>query len=469
MPDFELPSELRTNAWTGTESPVSPVDPASATWGLRDRFVGGGRLGAMRAPTPVDLKCWRHPDVGWGLLLLDPDNDAIDAKARATAEDAPEPLRRLVAARNAPVLRWSKTLKNGYLRRYGPDGSKVDLSITGGKRGVGPNALPRYLLIYGDPDTIPWRTQYALNGNFFVGRLPALGDEALGRYVDCLIDGWPDPAPSIAAPLLWTVDHRGGDITSLMRAVVGKALWDRFGTDTELTGKRWLDRADATTDQLITALHEQRPALVTTTSHGIAGPAEDLAGMGAQLGQLVDARYRSLAATDLLAGWNPGGAIWYAHACCSAGSEAPSRYAGLFATDDANAVMLRGVAALGPRVAPLPRALLSAPTPLKAWVGHVEPTFNWTLYNPGNNENLAGAISAALYAELYQTGAPIGWALREVFLESKAFYASYVEAIAAVNDGDNSYAPVAQYRQLVAMDREAMVLLGDPTVDLGLT
>lgn len=466
MPEtFGYPDQVRINAWTGAESPVGQFDSDQKYWGLKKQFTGdAGRLGELRADEPVDDRDWQNPSVGWGLIL--PDTDDHDSKAKAAGEDAPPPLRALLRHRQAPVLRWRPDLQDGYLRRYYDDGTPADLSVSGSKRGTGRNCVPRYLLIYGDPATIPWRAQFLLNVSSFVGRLPALEEGALGRYVDALIQGWPGPAPSVSAPLIWTVDHGGGDITSLMRAVVGEALWKRFQTDSALTGKVWLDRTAATRANLIGALRDRQPALVATTSHGLTGPLDDLAAMGARLGEPVDASHTALSATEVLAGWDPAGAIWYAHACCSAGSESPSRYAPLFSQTDGNGRLLRGVAALGATVAPLPKALLSAPHPLKAWIGHVEPTFNWTLYDPRNGQNLATAVVKALYDEMYRVNAPVGWAMRAIFSEAAQFFTLWQAAIGAVNAGDMAYVPVAQYRQLVAMDRQSLVLLGDPTVGL---
>jgi AcrR family transcriptional regulator len=58
--------------------------------------------------------------------------------------------------------------------------------------------------------------------------------------------------------------------------------------------------------------------------------------------------------------------------------------------------VLNGIAALGNRVAPLPTALLGAKKPARAFVGHVEPTFDWTLQNPDTNQILTDSIQKAL-------------------------------------------------------------------------
>ena len=73
--------------------------------------------------------------------------------------------------------------------------------------------------------------------------------------------------------------------------------------------------------------------------------------------------------------------------------------------------MLLAVAGLGAQVAPLPRALLGAKRPLRAFVGHVEPTFDWTIRNPESKQALTDTIIQALYNHLYQEERePLGFA-----------------------------------------------------------
>jgi hypothetical protein len=76
----------------------------------------------------------------------------------------------------------------------------------------------------------------------------------------------------------------------------------------------------------------------------------------------------------------------------------------------------------GATVAPLPTALLGAPRPLRAFVGHVEPTFDWTLRDPNNKQVVTHVLRAALYKNLYQQDwcTPIGYALKDVFKEAGA-------------------------------------------------
>jgi hypothetical protein len=462
--EIARPQELRINAWTGADSPQQPLPPRTP-WAQMEKLAG--RTQWLGPPTAVDERDWAHPEVGWGLIL--PDNDNLSKAERAAADDVQEPamVRLLQKRKDAPVLRWRKELQQGYLRRYYADGTMHDLSAQAPYPGIGKGRIPRYLLIYASPDRIPWAVQYALNMSTFVGRLDLKGPQ-LDRYVDALISDWAGQASDPRAPLVWSVDHGQTDITSLMaRAVAGK-LWDRFEGNPDLAKRRWLKDALATREELGAALAQHSPALVVTTSHGMTGPLNDKETLKSQLGAPVDAQHAVLG-TQQLDGWQPSGAIGYAHACCSAGSDDESRYKGLLPENGAIGSMLNQIAAAaGATIAPLPRTLLGAEKPLRAFVGHVEPTFDWTLRDPANKQVLTHVLCAALYDKLYEDYKrnPIGWALQKVYKEAGQFYGAWQSAVRDIDKNVAGMRDFALYRQLVAMDRQTLVILGDPTVAL---
>jgi hypothetical protein len=461
--EIERPQDLRVNAWTGETSPQEPL-PSRTAWAQMEKLAGRTRW--LGPPLPVDERDWTNPDVGWGLVL--PDNDGLSVAERAEAVDAPDAIRRLLQKRpNAPVLRWRKELQQRFLRRYYADGTVQDLSANAPNPGIGKGRIPRYLLIYASPAEIPWAVQYALNMSTFVGRLDLTGPE-LERYIDALIVDWAGHVCDPRAPLVWSVDHGQYDITWLVaRAVAGK-LWDKFESNSDLAGRRWLKDASATREELAAALAERSPALVVTTSHGMTGPLGDTDALKSQLGAPVDAQHAVLGLPQLDV-WQPSGAIWYAHACCSAGSDHVSRYKGLMPENGAIGSLLNQVAAAaGATIAPLPRALLGAEKPLRAFIGHVEPTFDWTLRDPANKQVLTHVLCAALYDKFYEgyRRNPIGWALQKVYQEAGAFYGAWQEAIRGIDSNLPGMRDFALYRQLVAMDRQTLVILGDPTVAL---
>jgi hypothetical protein len=466
MTSIERPISLQVNAWDGQQTIVGDL-VAKTPFGQRAQ---GYKPATWLAPlAEVDMREWKHPDVGWGLVL--PDNDDLTDKDRAGATDAPEAIQRLLASRpGSPVLRWRKELQQGYLRRYYPDGkSPQDLSTLSLKPGIKEGHVPRYLLIYASPQQIPWAVQYALNLSTFVGRLDLTGD-GLEHYINALISDWATQPCDPTAPLIWQVNQGAQDITALMCRVVAGKVWEGIAGDPDLGNRLQLKDESATGADLYAALAERQPALVVTTSHGMTGPLNDQTVLATQLGLPVD-RAGSPISLEGLMPWKANGAIWYAHACCSAGADGQSRYRELFPADNSIGLMLNAVAAsAGSTIAPLPRALLGAPEPLRAFVGHVEPTFDWTLKDPLTGQPQTYAVCDALYPALYRQSprTPIGYALHGVYEEAGHFYGAWQQAVEDINKNVAGMRDWALYRQLVAMDRQTLVIIGDPTVALPL-
>lgn len=452
---IERPSDLRINAWEGAESPLfdfpaHPGEPVAVTRVLAPRFL----------PKPWD---WRSPDVGWGLVLRD-DPD-LPIKDKAVGADAPEPIRRLLAARApAPILRYQPNKPTGQLVRYYEDGHTEILQTAAPDRGIREGQIPQYLLIYGNPSEIPWAVQYSLNFSAFVGRIDLTVDQGLDHYVDALVSDWAGRSVGDARmPLVWSADWGLPDITFLLGQLIGRKLAERFANDTDLGGRMWLTGSEASCAGLCERLVAQRPGFICTTSHGMTGPLRDEAATIANLGSPVDSAKHVLA-LEQLGEWSPGGGIWYSHACCSAGSDRMSRYNDLIAPDQRGGALLRRIAAVAEaRVAPLPRLLLGRPNPLGAFVGHVEPTFDWTLRDPITKQETTHAILRCLYDRLFtdEHPAPIGWALADIFDEAKNFF-----GLAQAPGETDDRKALDVYRKLAGIDRQNIVIIGDPTVTI---
>lgn len=461
-PDDEaLPTELAIDAWTGSEGAHGAVDPRGDRWGARRESLPPSQA-ALPFGAPADEKDWRHKDVGYAVLLRDPDDDSMTPADRARADDAEQPIRDLVAARpGTVVLRWRPELGTTHLRRYFDDGTAQDPQIGLTTFGVAKNRLPRYVLIVGGPEAIPWSVQYALGTRHAVGRLPLTGD-ALANYVHALLTDWQDHPVDVQAPVLWSVDHGGGDITTLMRkTITGPLATAMQGT---LARMRHLTGADATTAELATALGERHPALVVTSSHGRTGPLEQPAVMAAQLGLPVDVGLLTVPLETLDAAM-PAGAVWYAQACCSAGSDGVSHYTGLLSPGTSVFATLTAVAGLGAGVAPAPLRLLGRPNPVRAVLGHVEPTFDWTLRSVQTGQSLGGDIVKALTSNAFH-GAPLGLAFEDYRAGVGQLHTDWADLQQVLAAGDTSVRERLTWLRLTALDRQALVLLGDPTVTL---
>jgi hypothetical protein len=460
--------QVRANAWTGSASLVGPgIDPESP-WALSARaFLPRPSQKLMLPAAPPDDRDWAHPKVGWGVVM--PDDDRLSDADKASGEDAPAPIKRLLTVRiGAPILRYRAGSMNGYLRRYFSDGrAPSDLDVSSSRNGIGEGEIPKYLLLYGGPKQIPWRTQYALNMSRCVGRLHLEGD-ALERYVDHLVGIWPGVECDPLAPVVWSVNFGEADITCLMQQVIADRFWKSIAADADFAKAIRLADGAATGSALANAM-ATHPGLVVTTSHGMTGPEQKPGSEPDQIGLPVDADRTLLSPAVLPEAAIPGGAIWYAHACCSAGADAKSQCADLFPSGDTVGDTLRSVSAnAGDCVAPLPGRLLGADKPLRAFIGHVEPTFDWMLRDPNTKQAVGDVLANALYWRLYQKGTPIGLALSEVYSQSGSFLTLWRQAIGAVNEDVPGSAELARYWQVAALDRQSMVILGDPTVTLPL-
>jgi hypothetical protein len=457
------PQALQINAYAGHGSggASGAIGPEAEQWPLRTPPPRA--LPHLKPAKPADLRDWQNEDVGWGVVAVEPAN--VSTEVLKSGSDLPEPIQQLRKDRgNAPLFRFrpASSKRYGMLRNYV---SGADLAIGQSAIGIGREAIPRYLLIYGGPDEVPWELQYVLNASYAVGRLSLTG-EALENYVVALRAGWKESAANTRAAVIWAVNLGAGDISALMRDLVAQKLYDTYSSDQDLkTGVQFLDgEGQASAGKLVAALASAHPGLVVSTSHGQTYPLDNLETMGASLGLLVDQDYRSLRIDDLLCKWTPDGAIWYAHACCSAGSAALTQFNGLTQPGSQVDRVLTGVSRLGNRIAPLPAALLGCKKPLRAFIGHVEPTFDWTLQNPDNRQALTDSIQKALYTELYQPS-PVGHALRRWYDRLASLFASYQADQDTFSRGGNTRESMLK-EALVARDVRSMIILGDPTVAL---
>lgn len=453
---------LTINAWAGF-SVQSTLNENFNVWVANEFPVPLLSLAPDKPPKPQD---WNDENVGWGLVL--PDIEGATAAVRATADDAPEPMQRLLAHRHGVVLRWrpSPSLNINKLTRCYADGSEQDVDIAASARGTARGSLPSYLLLCGSPVVLPWELQYRLNAVAYTGRLD-LDEVGLENYVSAVESGWENNPAEGNNALIWAVDHHGGDITSLMRTVVAGKVHGEYHSDDEMDTV-FIDgsQEEATHQRLLESLTENQPGMVLTTSHGMTGPLDNIDLMRQQMGLPVDSSHQALDMDVLLNNWHPNGAIWYSHACCSAGCDSRTAFAGLVDENGDIAKILNGVAQCGALTAPLPKRLLSAVKPLRAFIGQVEPTFNWTLKDTQTGQWLTNPLAKALYERLFQPW-PIGYAFESFHrmgpvleqLRNRAMSDSLENSDPATREASLK---LALRLKLIAQDMQSTVILGDP-------
>lgn len=456
----ELPEQVLINAWRGAAA-SSELIPEANRWGSREEGLPHSQA-PLKLSKVADPRDWSHEDVGYGVLL--PDSD-LPAAAKATGADAPEPVHELLAARPGTVLlRWSPRMGERFVTRYFLDGTSKSPTIGLTQFGVAAAALPRYVLIIGGPDVIPWSVQYAFETRHAVGRLP-LDEEGLGNYIDAMLSRWATADLDAGAPLMWTVSVPG-DITAEMRAVIANPLEKKFADEPKLPRFAHLTGTGATGKELIDALAKVRPSLVVTSSHGLTegeGPT-----LRDSLGLPVDIVHEAVALAALDQAM-PAGAIWYAQACCSAGGDAVSNYEQLLAPGTLAFTSVTQVAKLGATVAPAPIQLLGRPNPVRAVLGHVEPTFDWTLRVAETGQGLGGHLVSALSDNLIGDRQPVGYAFTDYRAGVGTLHTQWMSTRERLRRAKtpaqrDEFRNTLTRLRLTAIDRQSLVLLGDPTV-----
>jgi hypothetical protein len=386
--------------------------------------------------------------------------------ASESLDPLPEPLARLVKARGANVFRYRPHWEHSHFELIDSKRGEY-VPISGAAFGTGPKCLPFYLMIYGDPESVPWSLQFILGANRCVGRLSIAG-EALENYVTALLADFPGSPSDPYSVLVWAVDHGQDDITRVLRNQIADKLRVAVKSDAEMKCT-FLDGmsapSDATGHRLIAALTKEKPGLIVTTSHGTTGPSANGSDMREMLGLPVDELHKPLDPIALVADWQPSGAIWFCHACCSAGSDAPSNFSSLFDESTEMHRLLTSIAALGPSVAPWPERLLGAKAPLRAFIGHVEPTFDFTLQNPLTGESMTSALVSALYPGLFRRKPrmPLGFAFRGWFNNRSPMFTSW-DFEQSRYDGKPEVVGKLLLYQLAMRDIQGTVILGDPAV-----
>ena len=128
---------------------------------------------------------------------------------------------------------------------------------------------------------------------------------------------------------------------------------------------------------------------------------------------------------------------------------------------------LAAIAGAGACTAPLPRALLGGSNPLAAFIGHVEPTFDWTLRDPLTGQATSQHVVDALDGTLHLAKRPtIGRAMSAYFGAVAGLLQDNADALDAIEAQEPDALARARRSRLMATDRLAMVILGDPTVRL---
>lgn len=406
-------------------------------------------------------------EAGWGVIF------SSDATPELIA--ALEPLLTLRKAQAGERYRQF-TGAEGYRKGDVPDRAHSWLGREPRKKAPGPadpRKLPFYLLLVGDPESVPFRFQYELDVNYAVGRLHFDTLEEYAHYANSVVQQEKAQEAAPATPqraLFFGVRNQGDRATQLSadRLVAPLALALEKSADKSWQFETRLAQQANRSDLAAALLGDQRPSLLFTASHGMGFPIGDprqLADQGALLcqdwpgpmlhrGPVPKDFYFS--AGDLPSDANLSGLIAFHFACYGAGTPKLDDYAHQSGVRDAIAPHAF-LSALIRRELSLPKGGALAA------VGHVERAWSYSFAWPGAGDDLtvfegaleqvmAGGRLGAAMGSFSQKYADVAVSLNGV-LEDERFGAARNDAMVAglwtANNDSRSY-----------------VIVGDPAVRL---
>ncbi len=424
-----------------------------------DQASSGGHYGVVEGIDSADLA-----QTGWGVIFPAESDPAVRAALKPLLE-----LRR----------EQSSAKREGLYREYsGPDGYRPGESKPAflARHGVGPGPvdpvkMPYYLLLVGDPESIPYRFQYQIDVQFAVGRIHFDRLEEYAAYARSVVDAETGKIALSRRAAFFGAANPDDAATQMSATDLVAPLAEFARTGHPEWTIDYVPAEEANKTRLASLLGgAATPALLFTAGHGMSfrnGDPRQASAQGALLCQdwpgpswrqpVPESFY--FAAGDLPSDARLAGLITMHFACYGCGTPQLDQFAPMGAAERA---------AIAPRafVAGLPKALLAHPQGgALAAIGHVERawgcSFRW---------NRAGRQVQTFESALkcLMSGQPVGAALE--FFNSR--YAELASDLTVELEDLKFNRPPDPYN-LASMwtannDARGYAIVGDPAVRLPL-
>ncbi len=248
------------------------ASPGEALTPVEQEFLEASRQ-RQRELNDNRVQRWTNlEDLGWGVIFAVDADPAVKEALRELLEH-----RRAQATQKHPGYYKECTGAGGY--RSG-ESTQTFLNRHGASfSSSGPDKMPHYLLIVGDPETIPFELQYGLDTRFSVGRIHFDTLEEYARYARSVVTAESGTFALRRELVVWNPlppDDRASQIArdklvrplleQLTRRVTTTQDWSMIAAIDEHAMKSDLERllGGPTT-----------PALLFTASHGMGWPSGD--------------------------------------------------------------------------------------------------------------------------------------------------------------------------------------------------
>lgn len=422
-----------------------------------DKVSGLEHFSAKEGTDPKDLAT-----VGWGVIFAFADNDKLPA-----IKDALKPLldwRRAQATKHKAHYYKEYSGPTGYR----PSDSKNDwLTRQGAGPGpADPEKVPYYLLIVGDPDTIPYRFQFQLDVQYAVGRIHFDTPNEYATYAQRVVQA-ESQAPFLAPrATFFNVSNPDDRATQLSAQKLIAPLSTSMAADKPNWQYSVLRPEESTKERLGQILGgADTPALLFTASHGMGFPLDherQLRHQGALLcqnwpgprghrGPIPESYYFS--ADDVASNANLLGMMAFFFACYGAGTPKLDEFA--------HKMGQRPQIAPSNFLARLPRKLLTQGA--LSVVGHVERA--WGTSFMWDRAGVQVGVFESSFKRLME-GHPVGSAFEyfnERYAEISSDLSSYLEEL---NFGEEVNKEKLAGMWTANNDARSYVVIGDPATRL---